>query len=189
MVDRKARKSTPSWIIKLKLEVWVPIVISLTSLCIAFDTHGLYKAQVAADARRDAEERRRSDAQNTPHVSVGADSDTDDKINGLQIENDSSVSARLKKITYYVDGKPFDDIEDVIDYGKLGDVGYFEFNDDDTLAAGGQQWLLSRSTKTRTKDLDRFNEFVEDHIAVKVEVCSDVTQKCETQCSDEGKCK
>jgi hypothetical protein len=74
--------------------------------------------------------------------------------------------------------------------GKLVDVGTYEFGDNDkTLAAGGSEWLLSKRTKVKNKELERFNDFLDQHVAVETLVCSIITGKCETKCSQEGWCK
>lgn len=160
----------------------VPIAISLMALGFSAGTYHLYRNQVTDDERRNAVE-------GTANVSVLQDESDDQPLNGLQIMNDGPAVARLKSITYYVDRKPVDDVDDVIDFGKLEGVTTFQFNDNDTLAAGGREWLLSMSTKAKPKELEGFNDFLEHHVAVEVEVCSDVTGKCQTQCSQENWCK
>lgn len=169
--------------------LWMPIAISLVSLGFSAGTYFLYQHQVKEDQRRSVEEQHRIAVESTANVSVMQDADDSQPLNGLQIMNDGPAVARLKSITYYVDRKPVDSADDVIDFGKLQDVGTFQFNDNDTLAAGGREWLLSMSTKVKPKGLDNFNDFLEHHVAVEVEVCSDVTGKCQTQCSQENWCK
>jgi hypothetical protein len=200
MTDAASPEPNPSHAKRLRLAqsfaTWLPIAISLVSLglavgalAVSIRTYGLYKVQVAEEGRRAAEEDRRIAIENTAQVSVVQIEDTDEPINGFQIWNDGPGIARLKTITYYVNKLPLDDVTDVIDYGKLDNVGYFQFNDNDTLAAGAREWLLSKSTKGNQKDVAQFNEFLDDHVAVEVEVCSDITGKCQTQCSHDGWCK
>jgi hypothetical protein len=91
-----------------------------------------------------------------------------------------------------VDRKPVGDVEQAIDFAHLEDVGYFQFDDDDTLPAGEKTWLLSKSTKGKGKEqknVEQFIDFVDQRLAVEVEVCSVVTGKCQTQCSTDGWCK
>jgi len=48
--------------------------------------------------------------------------------------------------------------------GKLVDVGTYEFGDNDrTLAAGANEWLLSKRTNVKNKELDNFNDFLVQH--------------------------
>ena len=157
---------------------WAPIVISFIALGVSsyefYDNH------------------RRTIAQDTPRVEFEEDTDTDDSTIGLKIANLGSAIARLKSVTYYVDRKPIKSADDVLEAGKLDDVGYYEFDDDSTLAIGEGEWLLKKSTKVKKgeqKDIDHFIDFIDHHLAVGAEVCSITTKKCETICSTDGWCK
>jgi hypothetical protein len=208
MADTKVRlkvhKQHLSGATKRKLKAWASKNgIAAIALCFSVATFCLYCTQVSADHKRDAatqkhfaeeqqhyaEEQRRLQIQNTPDVSFEQDADTDDQINGLKIINEGLVPAKLKSITYYVGKKTFEDVDDVVDVGGLGSVGTYQFNHNDILAVGGQEWLLKESTKTPKKALDKFKDFIDGDLVVKAEVCSKVTQQCEIVCSDEGKCK
>ena len=162
-----------------RISIWVPIVISLISLGISigsfYDNH------------------RQAVAQATPNVSFVEDTDTDDPLVGLKIMNDGPGVARLKHLTYYVDRKPLDNLTQVMDFANLPDeAAYFEFDNDTTLAAGEQEWLLSMRTKAKgaeRKSLEQFVDFIDQKFAVEAEYCSVVTGQCETQCSRDGWCK
>lgn len=158
---------------------WIPIAISVVALLLSWlqwrDNHQL--ALIQATAR----------------VSFETNEDTDDALVGIKIENAGPAVARLKDITYYVDRKPMDDQDQAIDNGKLKDVRTFEFEEDDTLAVGETRWLLSKSTKVRSKEgrkeLGQFTDFLDNHLAVEAEICSLISGKCQTICSTEGWCK
>lgn len=126
-------------------------------------------------------------------MSFESNEDPDDPLVGIKIENAGPGVARLKDFTYYVDRKPVGDIEDAIDFGKLEEVGYFEFNDDDTLAVGQQQWLLHMGTKGKGKVEEKrrkdFFDFIDHHLGIEVQVCSVVSGKCQTLCSTDNWCK
>jgi hypothetical protein len=158
---------------------WFPIVISIASLLFSslqwWDNHRFTIAQA------------------TPRVSFETSEDTDDPLVGIKIENAGPAVARLKDLTYYVDKKPMDDIDEAIDIGKLEDVHTFEFNPDDTLAVGETRWLLSKSTKSShkgdNKSVQQLIDFLDKNLAVQAEVCSLISGECWTVCSTEGWCK
>ena len=154
-----------------KAHHWIPISISVFALLVALVSLFI------------------SWKQSAPMVRVVPDSDTDDPLVGLQIGNYGSTVARIDKVTYYVDRKRMDDVEDVADAGKLVDVGEYEFGDDGVLAVGDRQWLLSKKTKGNAKDIEHFNDFVANHLAVEVTACSNVTRECDTRCSQTDWCK
>jgi hypothetical protein len=133
------------------------------------------------------ENHERTIAWDTPRVKVEQDLDPDDPLIGVKIVNLGTAPAAIKGLTFYIDRKP-GDVDDVIDEGKLTDVGTYEFDGDDTLAVGESEWLLSKSTKDK-KDVDRFVEFIDKHVAVQTNVCSITTGKCEIRCSAEEWCK
>ncbi len=86
-----------------------------------------------------------------------------------------------------------DSLSEAMDFGDLSDdVEFFEFDNDSTLAAGEQEWLLSMKTKVKgaeRKSLDQFMDFVDQQFAVEAEYCSVVTGHCDTEGSRDGWCK
>lgn len=165
-----------------KAHVWLPNSISAFALVIA----GI---SLFISWRQWQENRHNAQIMAAPLVSVVENSDTDDPLVGLQISNDGAAGAKLKDITFYVDRKPMADVDAVLEAGKLEDVGYFDFGDEGVLAVGEKQWLLSKKSKDKEKDVASFNDFMDKHVAVEVTACSIVTGQCETKCSEVGWCK
>jgi hypothetical protein len=166
------------------------LCVAISSLCLSYKSFNLSREQARENEEQTRENQRRTAIQDTPVVSVEQDTDTDDPIDGLEIKNNGAVTAEVKDITFYVDRKPFDDVDTVIGIGKLDDVTSYEFGESDkTLAAGASEWLLGKRTKGKKKELDNFNDFIDQHVAVEYETCSIITGKCETKCSQVGWCK
>ena len=107
---------------------------------------------------------------------------------GVRIMNVGPGPAVIKKVTYYVDRKPVRDEEEAIGYGKLSGslVRYYSFDEDDTLAKDEQHFLFYLSTKHK-KELDRFIDFIDEHLAIEVTYCS-LKGDCVTKCSTKGRC-
>jgi hypothetical protein len=157
---------------------WIPIVISFLAL-------GLSGYEFYSN-------RQRIHALDTPLIKFEENSDTDDPLVGIRVVNVGSAIAILKKVTYYVDRKPLDNGADVIEAGNLEDIGYYQFDDNDALAVGESEWMLSMTTKGKgfeRKKIDHFLEFIDKHVAIGADVCSVTTGKCETECSTDGWCK
>jgi hypothetical protein len=89
-------------------------------------------------------------------------------------------------------------VQEAIDYGKFdpAKVQFAEFDPDDTLGVGEKTWLISYAKKAKAgdKDFERFGDFVEQHLAVRVRFCSpmasdDASQRyCWEKCSAAGRC-
>jgi hypothetical protein len=123
------------------------------------------------------------------------DFDTEDSIDkppiGVAIENSGPGPAIIKSITYYVDRKLVKDVSEAVQYGKLDgkQTSYFDFDEDDTLGANHKEWLFwhQRHGKEDQKELDKFVEFIDEHLGVQVRYCS-VLGECWTKCSTKGRC-
>jgi predicted naringenin-chalcone synthase len=101
---------------------------------------------------------------------------------GIGIENAGPGVARIKSVSYYVDGKLTNEIAD--DLEKLGmdpsrDEGF-------TLGPGGVKWIIDYRGKTR-EDEQRIANLIADHVQVAVEYC-DANEEYETQCSGDKGC-
>jgi hypothetical protein len=96
--------------------------------------------------------------------------------------------AVVKNVTYYVDRKPVRDEDEAIAYGKLNAnlVRWRQLEPEDTLAVNEHYWLFYRSSKNK-KDLDRFVDFVDRHLAIQIRFCS-MNGVRETKCSTKDRC-
>jgi len=123
-----------------------------------------------------------------PSVDFYTEDDPTEPIVGIEIMNSGPGPATIAEMTYYVDRKPVRDEEEAEAYGKLNAdlVRYFAFDENDTLAVNERHWLFYRSTKNK-KELDRFVDFVDQHVAIKVKFCS-MKNECETKCSTKDRC-
>jgi hypothetical protein len=110
-------------------------------------------------------------------------------IAGVQLQNSGSGPAIIKQIEYYVDRRPVADDQEAAQYGKLDFdvIETFQFEEDDTLAANEKQWLFARRTNNK-KELDKFTEFVDEHLGVGVKYCTVLGFPCWSKCSTKGRC-
>jgi len=123
------------------------------------------------------------------------DFDTEDSAEsppvGVAIMNGGPGPAIIKSITYYVDRKPVKDESEAIQFGKLDSkqTNYFQFDEGDTLAANGKEWLLQhqRRGKEDQKELDKFSDFIDQNLGIEVRFCS-ILGECWTKCSTKGRC-
>ncbi|HWK47047.1 MAG TPA: hypothetical protein VNT30_20160 [Stellaceae bacterium] len=117
------------------------------------------------------------------------DDDTDPKAKvGLAIENNGPGPAIIKSVSYFVDRKPVKDADEALRYGKLNpdhDHGD-QFDDDDALASGRIIWLIDYQTKDK-KEMARFIDFLDEHLALEISYCS-VKDECARKCSDKRRC-
>jgi hypothetical protein len=81
--------------------------------------------------------------------------------------------AVIKSVTYYVDRKSVRDAEEAgMTYGHLSDaeLDYIEFDPDDTLAVGEQEWLINyhkpHGGKVNQKTIEKFADFIDQNLAV-----------------------
>jgi hypothetical protein len=124
-----------------------------------------------------------------PSVDFYTEVGTTESMAGVQLQNSGSGPAIITRISYYVDRKPVADDQEAAQYGKLDfDVIYtFQFEDGDTLAANEKQWLFARRTSNK-KGLDKFTEFVDEHLGVGVMYCTVLGFPCWSKCSTKGRC-
>jgi hypothetical protein len=112
---------------------------------------------------------------------------------GIRIENAGPGPARIKSVNWFVDRKPVGDVEKAVDIEKLVNVNFVEFDENDTLGVGAKEQLLEFSHKTRgshdDKDLDKFIDILDSHLAVEVEFCPVLGSECSKKCSTKGWCE
>lgn len=110
---------------------------------------------------------------------------------GVAIQNSGTGPAIIKKVTYYVDGKPVPGSKDAVQIGKQNadKINYFDFDPDDTLGTGQKEWLIYRLKKFRKdKPLGHdFADFIDDRLGILAEFCS-LTGQCWPKCSTRGRC-
>lgn len=163
-----------------------PSAISIASLVIALGS-------LSISALEWWDSHRQAIAQETPNVSFVESTNTDDPVVGLKIMNDGPGVAKLAHLKYFVDRKPLDNVTEAMDFGNLSeDAVSFTYDNDSTMAAGEQEWLLSMKTRVKgsqRSDLGKFADFVEKRFSVEAEVCSTITNKCYTICSRDGWCE
>ena len=158
---------------------WIAIILSTLSLLVAsaaiyFSVHNFHLASSAT-------------------ISVETNTDTDEPPVGLQIDNDGPGGHPIKSLTYYVDKKPVDDIERAMDFGNLDSslLQFYDIGSGEPLAPNEKQYLVKFSKpqdKRNQKELDRFTDFIDKHLAVEVEYCS-LSGDCKTYCSENDWCK
>lgn len=164
-VRTRSRRSTRGDI-KKKIKDWAPIVTGVAALCFSIVNALVQKAsdhkhdvqeqayhseeqQHYAEAQKHyAEEQQRIAIQDMPVISVEQDVDSSDPINGIYISNKSPVIARLKNLTFIVNGKKVDDIEGAYQAHNLRDLDYYDIGDNYPMAAGEEKlWLVMCRTK------------------------------------------
>jgi hypothetical protein len=126
-----------------------------------------------------------------PLVDFDTEDDPDSFPFGISIENRGTGPAIIKSITYYVDGKPFHDVDAAVDAAKLkaDETEYYTFDPDDSLGVSEKELLLFRLKQFRKdqKEAKRFANFLDDHLGIEVEFCS-LTGECKKRCSTPGRC-
>jgi hypothetical protein len=83
----------------------------------------------------------------------------------------------------------------VLSYAELTDAEFtfYEFDPEDTLATGGKEWLIQyrkpRGGKVNQKNLEKFVDFVDKRLAVKITFCSTTREDlCWSKCSTRDWC-
>ena len=153
---------------------WAPLGISFVALVVALGQ--------LVEQHSDA------GLQMRPVVDFYTTTDTSEAKVGIQILNAGPGVALIRKITYFVDGK------EVGDYSKGAAksgtdeslVEFFDFDDGDSMAVNESRWILFRDS-TNKKDLEKFSDFVDDHLAAQVTYCS-IFGRCWVKCSTTGMC-
>ena len=165
--------------------VWIPVIISVAALVVSFfalrvswlhyiDDHNLAQAQA------------------TPLIETEIAADEDDFPVGVSITNPGPYVVKIKSIAYYLDRKPLQSMDELIDTARLNDVKTEELSNDAVLAVGEKTWLLYVDRRPKGKDgqddLDHFSDVIYDHLGVEVEVCSVISGNCRKVCSTKGWC-
>jgi hypothetical protein len=127
-----------------------------------------------------------------PSLNFMVAEDADDLPVGISIENAGPGPARIKSITWFVDRKPFDDVNKAMDLESMVDVHSLEIDEGDTLGVGETDWLLKYSKKPHGREEEEeINNFIDriDHTAVEVEFCPVLGNECGKKCSTKGWCE
>lgn len=129
-----------------------------------------------------------------PSVDFYIGSDPDSPPVGIAISNAGPGPATIKSVMFYVDRKSVRDAEEAGNtYAGLSEaeLDYYELEPDDTLAVGEKEWLIQyrkpRGGKVNQKNIDKFSDFIDQHLAVEVTFCS-IMGSCWTKCSTKGPC-
>ena len=132
-----------------------------------------------------------------PHVDFETADDADEPPVGVAITNARPGPAVIRSITFYVDRKSVRDADEAgRDYAKLSEaeLGYFELEPGDTLPVGDRIWLIQyrkpRGGKINQKNMEKFADFIDQHLAIEVTFCSAVRESlCWPKCSTKDRCK
>ena len=124
----------------------------------------------------------------TPKVGFYVQADEDELPVGIQIINHGPGVASIKSVIYYVDGKPVKSMEEAETFKKINSdlIKEITLANGDSLSASESSWLIYSSDKNK-KELKKFAEFIDEHVAVLVKYCS-LNYQCWQQCSDPGHC-
>lgn len=130
-----------------------------------------------------------------PLVNFYTEDGEDQSTVGVSITNNGPGPAIIKSITYFVDRKLVRDVDEAVQYGKLNQdiVRVIQYDEDDALASGRTEWLISRSTKAAAKskmdreELDRFLDFIDEKLGIEITYCS-IDDECGKKCSTKGRC-
>jgi hypothetical protein len=126
-----------------------------------------------------------------PSVDFDKEDDEDDPNIGIAIENNGPGTAIIRTITYFVDQKKVDDINDSLEFFKIDSrkVNYHYFDEDDSFKSGGTMWLVSykHSKDPDEEQIGKFIDFFQNHLGIEVKYCSTVNE-CWTKCSTKNRC-
>jgi hypothetical protein len=140
---------------------WVSLPISVLALVIA----GYQSWDAHTSATRALQ----------PLLVFDTEDDPEEAPFGLTVENDGAGPAIIKTVTYYVDKKPVasGDPDDVIKVAKLNsnETNYQEIEPNDAVGVGQHISLFFRGTRYKADgtEADRFADFLDDHLEVKIE--------------------
>ena len=131
-----------------------------------------------------------------PHVDFEVNDDPDEPPVGIAIRNAGPGPAVIKAVTFYVDRKAVQNADEVAkNYAKLSpdEYTYYEFGRSDTLAANEKECLIQyrkpRKGKIYDQKLDRFSDFVDQRLGIKVTFCSPVQEdRCWPKSSSKDGC-
>jgi hypothetical protein len=124
----------------------------------------------------------------TPSVDFYIQDDDSNPHVGLAVTNSGPGIARIKSITFYVDRVPVEDSTEALRRGKFHenfDHGV-QIDPGDSLAVGETIYLIDYKPKDK-KELSKFIDFLDDHLAVNVNYCS-IDGACRGRCSTKGRC-
>jgi hypothetical protein len=187
----------------------VALIVSVGSLAVAgvaaFFTgiQTRYIRQTAQDAHQQAQDahQQASDAhleaidahkqlqlQFATSVSFEINTDIEHHRLGIGISNDGPGVAIIRSVTYYVDEKPTDQIQDEL--AKRGmdtnlDSGT-TFEEGDTVGPGHTKWAIRYKWKNPS-DEDRMEELIDRHVQLAIEYC-DLNESCKRKCSEKNGC-
>jgi hypothetical protein len=164
-----------------KWHVWLPILISLVAVFFTGLQWWEAHTQLLLAVK--------------PYVDFYTADDPDSPPVGIAISNAGPGPANIKSVTFYVDRKSVRDAEEAgITYANLSqaELDYFELEPEDTLAVGEKNlWLIEyrkpRAGKINQKNIEKFADFIDQHLAVEVTFCS-IMGNCWTKCSTKGRC-
>jgi hypothetical protein len=108
---------------------------------------------------------------------------------GLATKNGGPGVARIKSVTFFVERKPMASGDAALKAGALDpdqDHGV-ELEEGDAIAVGETVWLLDYRSKV-AKEREKFLDFLDDHLAVKIEYCTVPGSPCFSRCSTKGWC-
>jgi hypothetical protein len=103
---------------------------------------------------------------------------------GMGVRNAGPGVARIQTVTYYLDGKPVEDIGNAFENAGLDsdrDEGV-DLDSGDLLTPGQIAWLIDYRPKNR-EDADRARDLVDAHIQVAINYCT-IYEACMRACSD-----
>jgi hypothetical protein len=131
-----------------------------------------------------------------PTVDFVIGNDPADPPVGIGISNYGPGTAIIKSITFFVDRKSVSDVEEAgTTYGHLSDaeLDYNEFDPGDALPVGPTFWLIRyrkpRGAKINQNVVDKFADFVDQHLAIEVIFCSIRGECWSPKCSTKGRCE
>jgi hypothetical protein len=129
-----------------------------------------------------------------PSVNFMTNSDDDEFPVGISVDNAGPGPAKIKSVTYFIDKKPFSDVDKAlqsINRGSFEDIHSVDLDEGDTLAVGSKEWLVyynKPQQKQHPAEVDDFLELLETHLAVQIEFCPVLSGECGKKCSMKDMC-
>jgi hypothetical protein len=154
---------------------WIPTIIAVVAL--TFPAAQWYESREQRHLAFDAT------------IVIDVDTLLSDHRVGMAIRNIGPGVARLRSVTYYVDRKPADDPDEVLDEAKLDsnrDWGV-DMDRGDSMAPGELDWLVDYHAEKK-EDEDLAVDFVEKHLKIAVDYSTGAGVD-KRVCSDVGGCK
>lgn len=116
--------------------------------------------------------------------------DDREKVVGIAVLNSGPAPARVDAIRFYVDGRLVQDADAAAEAANLDPDSLTSIDlKGGTIGVGETVQLFSRTTKNK-KDLQKFLNFADDHLAIFIRSCS-LANECAEKCSadDNGRCR